>query len=232
MAAGAGTVAVLAADRCRRQPLRLDGVLAGASIVFFAFIGFDIVATTAEETKNPQRDVPRGILGSLAIVTVLYMAVAWSSPGMVQLHRAATPGTPAPLATAFDANGVEWMGNLIAVGACIGLTIVVMVLMLGQTRVGSRWPATGCCRAAWPRCTRSSARPCLITRSPACVVAIIGVGVPMATLGTWSTSAPCSRSSWCQRRRGRAAPHPPRPARAFRAPGVPLLPTCRSLLCV
>ena len=65
------------------------GLLAGASIVFFAFIGFDIVATTAEETKNPQRDVPRGILASLAIVTVLYVAVAVVLTGMVQLHRAA-----------------------------------------------------------------------------------------------------------------------------------------------
>ena len=60
----------------------IAGVIAGASIVFFAFIGFDIVATTAEETKNPQRDVPRGILGSLAIVTVLYMAVSLVVTGM------------------------------------------------------------------------------------------------------------------------------------------------------
>ena len=64
------------------------GLLAGASIVFFAFIGFDVVATTAEETKDPQRDVPRGIFGSLAIVTVLYVAVAVVLSGMVPLHRA------------------------------------------------------------------------------------------------------------------------------------------------
>ncbi len=82
------------------------GVLAGASIVFFAFIGFDIVATTAEETKNPQRDVPRGILGSLAIVTVLYVAVAVVLSGMVHYTELKKAGEDANLATAFTANGV------------------------------------------------------------------------------------------------------------------------------
>ena len=110
------------------------GVVAGAALVFFAFIGFDVVATTAEEAKNPQRDVPIGILGSLAIVTVLYMAVSLVITGM-QNYQDIDPNDAAPLATAFDAVGVEWMGNLIAVGACIGLTVVVMILMLGQTRV-------------------------------------------------------------------------------------------------
>ena len=86
------------------------GVLAGASIVFFAFIGFDIVATMAEETKNPQRDVPRGILASLAIVTVLYVAVSVVLSGMVSYTQLKTvPGRkPANLATAFAANGIHW----------------------------------------------------------------------------------------------------------------------------
>ena len=74
------------------------GVLAGASLVFFAFIGFDVVATTAEETRNPQKDLPRGILGSLAIVTVLYVAVVARADGMVHYTELATPpdGTRAP----------------------------------------------------------------------------------------------------------------------------------------
>ena len=110
------------------------GVVAGAALVFFAFLGFDVVATTAEEARNPQRDVPIGILGSLAIVTVLYVAVSLVITGM-QHYSDIDPDDAAPLATAFDAVGVEWMGNLIAIGACIGLTVVVMILMLGQTRV-------------------------------------------------------------------------------------------------
>ncbi len=111
------------------------GLLAGASIVFFAFIGFDVVATTAEETKNPQRDVPRGIFGTLVIVTVLYVAVAVVLSGMVSYTELAKAGEHANLATAFSLNGVDWAATLISVGALAGLTTVVMVLILGQIRV-------------------------------------------------------------------------------------------------
>src|SRR5918995_4692431 len=93
------------------------GLLAGASIVFFAFIGFDIVATTAEETKDPQRDIPRGILGSLAIVTVLYVAVAVVLSGMVSYTVLRDAGEKANLATAFSANGVDWAATVISIGA-------------------------------------------------------------------------------------------------------------------
>lgn len=113
------------------------GVLAGASIVFFAFIGFDIVATMAEETKHPQRDVPRGILVSLGVVTLLYVAVSIVLSGMVSYTqlRTVSGGGHANLATAFKANGVYWASGIISVGALAGLTTVVMVLMLGQCRV-------------------------------------------------------------------------------------------------
>ena len=111
------------------------GLLAGASIVFFAFIGFDVVATTAEETKDPQRDVPRGIFGTLAIVTVLYVAVAVVLSGMVKYTELAKAGEDANLATAFSLNGVDWAATLISIGALAGLTTVVMVLVLGQIRV-------------------------------------------------------------------------------------------------
>jgi len=113
------------------------GVLAGASIVFFAFIGFDVVATTAEETKNPQRDVPRGILATLLIVTVLYVAVTVVLSGMVRYTRLkdSAVGGHANLATAFKANDVTWAVEVISIGALAGLTTVVMVLILGQTRV-------------------------------------------------------------------------------------------------
>lgn len=113
------------------------GVLAGASIVFFSFIGFDIVATSAEETKNPQRDVPRGILGSLAIVTVLYVAVTIVLTGMVSYKDLATTpdGKSHNLADAFSMNGVDWASNVISIGALAGLTTVVMVLLMGQQRV-------------------------------------------------------------------------------------------------
>ncbi|WP_026454165.1 APC family permease [Saccharomonospora iraqiensis] len=114
------------------------GLLAGASLVFFAFLGFDVVATTAEETRVPQRDVPRGILGSLAAVTVLYVATSLVVVGMVPYTELATDAEPEgrkTLATAFSAHGVDWAANVISVGALAGLTTVVMVLLLGQQRV-------------------------------------------------------------------------------------------------
>jgi APA family basic amino acid/polyamine antiporter len=113
------------------------GLLAGASLVFFAFIGFDVVATTAEETKNPKHAIPRGILGSLAIVTVLYVAVSLVVTGMVDYTDLATgaDGEHKTLASAFALNDVDWAANVISIGALAGLTTVVMVLMLGQIRV-------------------------------------------------------------------------------------------------
>ncbi|MHC1559439.1 amino acid permease [Actinomycetospora sp. C-140] len=114
------------------------GLLAGASLVFFAFIGFDAVSTTAEETKNPQKDLPRGILGSLGVVTVLYVLTALVLTGMVSYTQLKTPpGTDdtATLATAFSLVGADWASTIISVGALAGLTTVVLVLMLGQSRV-------------------------------------------------------------------------------------------------
>ncbi|MFG2722904.1 amino acid permease [Streptomyces sp. NPDC048416] len=108
------------------------GIFTAASVVFFAFIGFDIVATAAEETKNPQRDMPRGILGSLLICTLLYVAVSIVVTGM-QHYTALS--VDAPLADAFKATGHPFFAGVISFGAAVGLTTVCMILLLGQTRV-------------------------------------------------------------------------------------------------
>ncbi|MEU4209276.1 amino acid permease [Streptomyces sp. NPDC026206] len=108
------------------------GIFTAAAVVFFAFIGFDIVATAAEETRNPQRDVPRGILGSLAICTVLYVAVSIVVTGMQKYTELSTD---APLADAFKASGHPFWAGLISFGAAVGLTSVCMILLLGQSRV-------------------------------------------------------------------------------------------------
>jgi len=110
----------------------IGGMLAGAALVFFAFIGFDIVATTAEETKNPQRDMPRGILGSLVICTVLYVLVSLVVTGM-QKYTELNPD--APLAEAFNSVDLPVFATLISLGAVAGLTSVMLILMLGQSRV-------------------------------------------------------------------------------------------------
>ncbi|MEU9097788.1 amino acid permease [Streptomyces sp. NPDC048361] len=108
------------------------GIFTAASVVFFAFIGFDIVATAAEETKNPQRDIPRGILGSLFICTVLYVAVSVVVTGMQKYTQLSVD---APLADAFKATGHPFYSGVISFGAAVGLTTVCMILLLGQTRV-------------------------------------------------------------------------------------------------
>ncbi|WP_142122077.1 amino acid permease [Rarobacter faecitabidus] len=110
------------------------GVLSAAALVFFAFIGFDVVATTAEEAKDPQRTLPRGILGGLAIVSVLYILVTLVVTGMVSYKDLAASGTPS-LTTAFELVGATWAGKVISIGILFGLTTVVMVLLLGLTRI-------------------------------------------------------------------------------------------------
>jgi APA family basic amino acid/polyamine antiporter len=157
------------------------GVVAGAAVVFFSFIGFDIVATTAEETRNPQRNVPIGIIASLAIVTVLYMAVSIVVTGM-QSYRQIDPDDAAPLATAFNAVGVQWMGDIIAVGACIGLIVVAMILMLGQTRVAFAMARDGLLPRAVSRVHPRFGTPYVITAITGVAVAAIAGFVPLTTL--------------------------------------------------
>ncbi len=111
-----------------------SGVLRGAGVIFFAYIGFDAVSTTAQEAKNPRRDMPIGILGSLAICSVLYVLVAIVMTGMVKYTQLSVPD---PMAVAVDAAGpgLYWLRPLIKIGAIAGLTSVILVLLLGQPRI-------------------------------------------------------------------------------------------------
>ncbi|OLP02211.1 amino acid permease [Mycolicibacterium porcinum] len=208
------------------------GVLAGASIVFFAFIGFDVVATTAEETRDPQRDVPRGILASLAIVTVLYVAVSVVLSGMVSytVLRDAPEGH-ANLATAFDVNGVHWAAKVISIGALAGLTTVVIVLMLGQTRVLFAMSRDG----LLPRklaVTGSHGTPVRITVIVGVLVAIAASVFPMGRLeemvniGTLFAFVLVSAGVIVLRRTRPDLP------RGFRVPWVPVLPIAAILACL
>lgn len=110
------------------------GILSGASLVFFAFIGFDVVATSAEETKDPHRTVPRGIMLGLGIVTTLYVLVSVVITGLVS-YKVLAKQDDLSLATAFHLVGADWAARVISLGALVGLTTVVMVLLLGLTRI-------------------------------------------------------------------------------------------------
>jgi APA family basic amino acid/polyamine antiporter len=113
-------------------PNGIQGVWGAAAIIFFAYIGFDAVSTAAEETKNPQRDMPIGMIASLIICTVIYIAVAVVLTGLLPWTQL---GTAQPLATAFSAQGMNWAAGIISVGAIFACTSVLMVFQLGQPRI-------------------------------------------------------------------------------------------------
>jgi basic amino acid/polyamine antiporter, APA family len=113
-------------------PMGFGGIGAGAAYIFFAYIGFDAVSTTAQEAKNPQRDLPIGIIASLLVCTVLYIAVAGVLTGMVPWRDI---NMEAPIARAFLDRGLTTASHVITVGALAGLTSVMLVMLLGQTRV-------------------------------------------------------------------------------------------------
>ena len=114
-------------------PSGLAGVMGGAAIVFFSFIGFDAVSSTAEETKNPQRDMPIGMIGSLIICTFLYAAVSLVLTGILP-YRAYT-NDAAPVATALSHAGTIWADLIVSAGALAGMTSVLLVFQLGQPRI-------------------------------------------------------------------------------------------------
>jgi APA family basic amino acid/polyamine antiporter len=115
-----------------REHFGFSGVVAGAAIVFFAYIGFDAVSTAAQEAKNPQRDMPIGIIGSLIICTVLYIAVAAIATGVMPYSQLDVPD---PIARVADYAGLGVFSSLIKLGAIAGLTSVILVQLLGQSRV-------------------------------------------------------------------------------------------------
>jgi APA family basic amino acid/polyamine antiporter len=215
------------------------GLLAAASLVFFAFIGFDIVATAAEETRNPRKDLPRGILGSLVIVTVLYVLVSVVLTGMVpydQLGPLLPDGThngnAATLASAFSAVGVNWAANVIAIGALAGLTTVVLVLLLGQSRIIFAMSRDGLLPRGMSTVSAKSGTPARITVGVGVVVAIIAgfseisVLEEMVNVGTLFAFVLVSIGVIVLRRTR------PDLERSFKVPLMPVLPILSVLACL
>lgn len=113
-------------------PNGFEGVFIGAFMIFFAYIGFDAISTAAEETKNPQRDIPRGILGTLLVCTIIYVVVALVLTGIVPYNEI---DIYAPMAAVMRLIGQDWVAGLISIGALTGLTSVLLVYQLGTTRI-------------------------------------------------------------------------------------------------
>ncbi|MFG3701516.1 amino acid permease [Micromonospora sp. NPDC047620] len=211
------------------QHFGVFGILAAASIVFFAYIGFDVVANTAEETRNPQRDMPRGILASLAICAVLYMAVSFVITGMAHYTRL---DTGAPLARAFDEAGIIWAAKIIDVGALSGITTVILVLLVGQTRVLFAMSRDGLLPRGLGAVHPRLGTPWIITLVMAVAVSALAGSVPLSQLtklvniGTlFAFVMVCLGVIVLRRTR-------PDLHRTFRAPGVPWLPALAILACL
>ena len=157
----------------------VGGIFSAAALVFFAFIGFDIVATAAEETKNPQRDMPIGIFGSLAICTLLYVLVSLVITGMVPYDKIKVE---APLAEAFRSVGESGIAQVISVGALAGLTTVTLILMMGQSRVFFAMSRDHLLPPAFSRVSRRFKTPYRTTIATGCAVALLAFFVELTTL--------------------------------------------------
>lgn len=206
----------------------LGGIFAGAALVFFAYIGFDVVATTAEETKNPQRDLPIGIIASLVICTILYCAVALVVTGMVSY---ADLDPAAALANAFAYHGQTWMATVIAAGAAAGLTTVVLTLLIGATRIIFAMSRDGLLPQRLAKVHPTWRTPWVISIIVTLIVAVvagftpIGVLEEMVNIGTLSAFVLVSVGVIVLRRTR------PDLKRGFRVPLSPWLPGLSAIIC-
>ena len=174
IAAGAGYVQP--ANWNPFAPYGWSGIMRGGAVVFFAYIGFDAVTTAAEESRRPERDMPIGILGSLAVCTLLYLAVAAVLTGMVPLDQI---DKTAPLAAAFRARGRDFAAGLISVGAIVGLTSVLLVLLLGQSRIFFAMSRDGLLPPLFSRVHPRFKTPHLSTLLVGAIVALFAGFIPL-----------------------------------------------------
>ncbi len=151
------------------MPNGIEGVLKGVSAVFYAYIGFDAISTTAEECKNPQRDLPKGMIYSLIICTVLYILIALVLTGMVSYE---TLNVPDPLAEVFNTVGQNWISYIISVSAVVATTSVMLVFQLGQPRIWMSMSRDGLLPKIFSKVHPKYQTPSFSTIVTGCIVAI------------------------------------------------------------
>ncbi len=157
-----------------------DGVFRAASIIFFAYVGFEAVSTAAQEAKDPQKDMPFGILGSLFVCTLLYIAVSAVLTGIVPYKQL---GVAEPIALAVDKIGLTWFSYLIKIGAITGLSSVMLVLLYGQTRIFFIMSKDGLLPKAFSKVHPKFKTPHINTLTVGLLVAIAAGMTPIALLG-------------------------------------------------
>lgn len=209
------------------------GVLTGAGIVFFAFIGFDAVSTAAQEAKNPKRDMPIGILGSLVVCTILYILFSHVLTGLVPYTDFVREGKEASVAFAISKAmpGYAWLATAVTVAILAGFSSVILVMLLGQSRVFYSMSNDGLLPKAF-----SEVHPTYRTPWKANIILFVFVGVfaafipgsmagDLTSIGTLFAFVLVSLGVWVMRR---TDPHVERP---FRTPLVPLVPILGMVVC-
>jgi APA family basic amino acid/polyamine antiporter len=199
-----------------------SGVVRGAAVIFFAYIGFDAVSTAAQEAKNPKKDMPIGILGSLVICTILYIIVAALTTGLINYSK--LKGVAEPIALAVDVTGVRWGSILVKIGAIGGLSSTMLVMLLGQSRIFFTMSSDG---LLWKWASKIHPKfrtPYISTIVVGLCVATLAASLPVSTLaeltsiGTLFAFTIVCAGVWILRVR---EPDLPRP---FKTPWVPFVP--------
>ena len=206
------------------------GIGTGAALIFFAYIGFDAVSTAAEECRNPQKDMPIGMIGSLAICTVLYIAASLVLTGMVPLES--IRGSDEPLAKAFSLIGINWAAGVVAFGAVVATTAVLLVFQYGQARIFFSMARDGLLPQSFAKIHPKYKTPYINTIWIGVVVAALSafanldVFIELTNIGTLFAFILVCIGIMVLRRRD------PNRKRAFRAPLVPLTPILGILVCL
>jgi len=208
-----------------------DGVVSAAALIFFAYIGFDAISTSGEETKRPQRDLPIAIIGSLVVATVLYCLVAVAATGALPYDQ--LEGAEAPLATVLDEGaGLTWGATMISVGALIAITSVVLTILYGQTRIMFAMSRDGLAPRGLSAVSPRTGTPVRLTAMFGAAIAVIAAVIPLTeivklvNIGTLFAFVLVNIGVIVLRRTR------PDLERGFRVPWVPVVPIIGVLLCV